>query len=95
MPSYLFIPAIAELTSSVDPIPYQSEGTIINRFVTVEDRICTLPNGTAVNYWTRSPFKYDSSNTSNYWYTITARGEASSFNSANNGGTYVRPMFTI
>jgi hypothetical protein len=95
MPSYLFIPAVGELVSSINGIPYNSEGTIINRFVTVEDRICTPPNGIAVNYWTRSPFKYDGASTSNYWYIITARGEDSSFNSANNGGIYVRPMFTI
>lgn len=92
--SFVFVPALCELASdsSVNKEPYISEGTPINHIsVNNNSRICRLPDGTAVPYWTRTP----NVEHSNYVYRITDTGATSSITQLSNETYYVRTMFTI
>lgn len=88
---YVFIPAIAELSSSIMTEPYASEGSLISHFQTNDSRICYTTDGDAVQYWTRSP----TMNYSNYVYRITATGATQAITQVSDTGIYVRIMISI
>lgn len=88
---YIFIPAISEVDSTVTEEPYGSEGTIISHFTSSASRICYNPNGTPVQYWTRSP----SLGWDNYVFRIQATGEKQAVTQLSAPNVYVRIMISI
>lgn len=88
---YIFIPSISELVSSMTEEPYGSEGTIISHFSDNTSRICYTPDGTAVQYWTRSP----SMGWSNYVYRITNTGNYQAVTQLSMADVYPRIMISI
>ena len=88
---YVFIPSISELVSSMTEEPYGSEGTIISHFSDNTSRICYNPDGTAVQYWTRSP----STGWSNYVYRITNTGSYQAVTQLSMADVYPRIMISI
>lgn len=88
---YIFIPAIAELSSLVATEPYISEGTLISHFQTNESRICYTADGDAVQYWTRSP----TMNYSNYVYRISATGATQAITQTSQADVHARIMISI
>lgn len=88
---YIFIPSITEVTEYVTSEPYVSEGTIISHFVTANDRICKTSDGTAVQYWTRSP----NAAYTQYVYRISASGAAEGITLPTTSGIYVRIMICM
>ena len=87
---YVFIPAVVEMDSSKDTEPYINEGAAIEFFTTNASRICYTPDGTAVGYWTRSPFvSYET-----YQYVISHTGSVSGYNQPDTE-YYVRMMISI
>lgn len=88
---YIFIPSISEVSPGVTGEPYASEGTLISHFAAKESRICYTPDGTAVQYWTRSPnVQHDT-----YVYRMAANGDAQAITLLNSPGIYVRIMISI
>ena len=88
---YIFVPSISEVSPSVAGEPYASEGTLISHFAAKDSRICYAPDGTAVQYWTRSPnVTYDS-----YVYRIDANGDAQAVTLLSTTNIYVRIMISI
>lgn len=88
---YIFIPSITELTSTVEGEPYSSEGTLISHFASYSAIMCKTTDGTAVQYWTRSPnAKY-----TNYVYRISDNGTPQPLTPLNQSNIYVRIMFSI
>lgn len=88
---YIFVPSISELVSSMTEEPYGSEGTIISHFSDNTSRICYTPDGTAVQYWTRSP----SMGWSNYVYRITNTGSYQAVTQLSMADVYPRIMISI
>ena len=88
---YIFIPSISEVDPSITTEPHASEGTLISHFSENSARICYTPDGTAVQYWTRSP----SMGWTSYVYSINASGNAQPVTSLSNTSTYVRIMISI
>ena len=88
---YIFIPSIGELDSSMTGEPYGSEGTVISHFTSNTSRICYTLDGTAVQYWTRSPsIGWDS-----YVYRITTTGAQQSVTQLSAADVYARIMISI
>ena len=88
---YIFIPAIAELTSSVTSAPYVSEGTLISMFSTNASRVCYTFEGKAVQYWTRSP----TIGQTTYVYRISNAGAPQPITQMSTPDVYVRMMISI
>ena len=88
---YIFVPSISELVSNMTEEPYGSEGTIISHFSDNTSRICYAPDGTAVQYWTRSP----SMGWSNYVYRITNIGSYQAVTQLSMADVYPRIMISI
>ena len=88
---YIFVPSISELVSNMTEEPYGSEGTIISHFSDNTSRICYTPDGTAVQYWTRSP----SMGWSNYVYRITNTGSYQAVTQLSMADVYPRIMISI
>ena len=88
---YIFIPSITELTSSVTGEPYMSEGTLISHFTSYSTIICRTSDGTAVEYWTRSP----NVGYTNYVYRIGESGSPQSITQLNQPDIYARIMFSM
>jgi hypothetical protein len=88
---YIFIPSISEMDPGITTEPYGSEGTIIKHFSATASRICYAPDGTAVQYWTRSPYTYNSS----YVYRINASGVSQPVTQMNATDVYARIMISI
>lgn len=88
---YIFIPAVAEMSSSIATEPYISEGTLISHFQTNESRICYTTDGDAVQYWTRSP----TMSYSNYVYRIGVTGATQPITQVSQTDTYVRIMISM
>ena len=88
---YIFIPSVAELDSSVTSEPYVSEGTHISHFLSTDSRVCYTPNGTAVQYWTRSP----NVGYTDYVYRITIYGASNGITLPYTQETYVRIMISM
>ena len=88
---YIFVPSISELVSNMTEEPYGSEGTIISHFSDNTSRICYAPDGTAVQYWTRSP----SMGWSNYVYRITNTGSYQAVTQLSMADVYPRIMISI
>ena len=87
---YIFIPSAAEV-SSLTTEPYASEGTLISHLSSNAARICRKYDGTAVQYWTRSPnVTYD-----NYIYRVNASGSVESITLLYTTDIYVRMMISI
>jgi hypothetical protein len=88
--SYIFIPSVSEI-SGLAGEPYTNEGTLISHFSSPAIRICKTPDGTAVQYWTRSPnILYDE-----YVYRISANGSAESITLPSATDIYVRIMISM
>ena len=88
---YVFIPSISELIPGMTDEPYGSEGTIISHFSDNTSRICYNMDGTAVQYWTRSP----STGWTNYVYRITSTGAYQAVTQLSAADVYPRIMITI
>ena len=88
---YVFIPSISELIPSMTSEPYGSEGTIISHFTSNEARICYNPEGTAVQYWTRSP----SIDWNNYVFRILTTGSYQAVTQLSAADVYPRIMINI
>jgi hypothetical protein len=88
---YIFIPSVTELSSSIIEEPYTSEGTLISHFSSNAARVCTTPDGLAVQYWTRSP----NAGYTNYAYRINETGSPQSVTQLTALDTYVRIMFSM
>ena len=88
---YIFVPSITEISSSVTGEPYSSEGTLISHFSSNQSRICSTPDGTAVQYWTRSP----NAAYNNYVHRINESGVPQSVTQLNTTNIYVRIMFSM
>ena len=88
---YIFIPSISELVSGMTEEPYGSEGTIISHFSDNTSRICYTPDGTAVQYWTRSP----STGWSSYVHRITNTGAYQAVTQLSMSDVYARIMISI
>ena len=88
---HIFIPAIAELTSSVASEPYVSEGTLISMFSTNTSRICYTFEGKAVQYWTRSP----TIGYTNYVYRISDTGAPQPITSMSTPDVSARIMISM
>ena len=71
--------------------PYGSEGTIISHFTSNEARICYNPEGTAVQYWTRSP----SIDWNNYVFRILTTGSYQAVTQLSAADVYPRIMINI
>ena len=71
--------------------PYGSEGTIISHFSSNDSRICYNAEGTAVQYWTRSP----STGWSSYVYRITNTGAYQAVTQLSMSDVYARIMISI
>lgn len=52
---YFFIPSAIEVNPSMTDEPYVYEGSAIDFMTTNQSRICRMPDGTAAEYWLRSP----------------------------------------
>ena len=89
--SYIFVPAIAELTPTIGGEPYASEGTVISHFQSDTSRICYTLDGQAVKYWTRSP----TLDHSIYVYRIDATGKPQSITQMNASDVYARIMISM
>ena len=89
---YIFIPSVSEVHPSRNTIPYVNEGTIISHMTSVAYRQCYDNEGTAVTYWTRSPYVGSSGV---YICTIDNTGNVKDINTSSNNTIYVRIMFTI
>ena len=88
---YVFVPSISELVPSMTSEPYGSEGTIISHFTSNEARICYNPEGTAVQYWTRSP----SIDWNNYVFRILTTGSYQAVTQLSAADIYPRIMINI
>ena len=87
---YIFVPSIAEMDATITTEPYASEGTLISHFSNNTARICYKADGTAVQYWTRSPnVEYNS-----YVYRIDDGGVAHGI-SQTTSSYYVRMMISM
>lgn len=90
---HIFIPSIAELGVNTGTSPYDTEGSHISQFTSTGSRICKTTDGTAVDYWTRSP-SIGNSTSWPYFYRINATGGTETVSSANTP-YHVRIMFSI
>lgn len=75
---HVSIPAIIELDSSMQYEPYSFEGETIPYIISNDDRIKTFEDGTAGEYFTRSP----NHSYSSYVYTINEAGEMNAYSYA-------------
>ena len=88
---YIFVPAVAELDTSMTSEPYTSEGTIISHFTSNTSRICYTADGEAVQYWTRSPnVGYE-----NYIYRINNSGASQGITLLSTPDIYARIMISM
>jgi hypothetical protein len=88
---YIFIPSISEIDTGITSEPYASEGTHISHFVSSTSKICHTPDGTAVQYWTRSPnVAYDT-----YVYRISNTGTSQGVTLPYQSEVYVRIMISM
>ena len=88
---YIFIPSISEIDTGITSEPYASEGTHISHFVSSTSKICHTPDGTAVQYWTRSPnVAYDT-----YVYRISNTGTSQGVTLPYLSDVYVRIMISM
>ena len=72
---YIYIPAVIELSSTINEEPYVNEDSSIDYMLNTEDRIRRDDTGVATAYWTRSPNKnYDA-----YYYYVAENGGISGF----------------
>ena len=88
---YIFVPSISELDPGVTAEPYASEGTLIKHLSSNASRIFYTSDGTAVQYWTRSPYTYNGS----YVYRISASGTSQPVTQMNESNVYARIMISI
>ena len=88
---YIFIPSISELMPNMTAEPYGSEGTIISHFSDNNSRICKIPDGTTVQYWTRSP----SLDWDKYVYRISKTGASEAVTPLNQSDVYARIMIAM
>ena len=88
---YIFVPSISELDPGVTAEPYASEGTLIKHLSSNASRICYTSDGTAVQYWTRSPYTYNGS----YVYRISASGVSQPVTQMNEPNVFARIMISI
>lgn len=88
---YIFVPSISEMDPNVTSEPYVSEGTLIRHFSSSSSRICYTQDGTAVQYWTRSPNTYNGS----YVYRINSSGSSQPITQMNTSDVYARIMISI
>ena len=88
---YVFVPSISEVDKNVTSEPYASEGTLISHFSINTNIICYISNGTAVQYWTRSP----NVGYTNYVYRINSSGSSSSVTQLDASDVYARIMISM
>lgn len=88
---YIFIPSISELDASMTNEPYVSEGTLISHMSSNLARICKTPDGTAVQYWTRSP----NVGYTEYAYRIDASGKSAGVTLMTTADIYARIMISM
>lgn len=88
---YIFVPSVSEVDPGVTQEPYVSEGTPIKHFSFNTSRICYTTDGTAVQYWTRSP----SVGHTNYVYRINTAGSSQPVTQMNDNTIYARIMISI
>ena len=88
--NYIYIPCITELYPTMTEEPYCYEGSGIEYFTTNNDRICKAEDGTAYEYWTRSP----NVSYSEYFYRIRDYGTTYGFGQAYETSR-LRIMFSI
>lgn len=88
---YIFIPSASEVDASYTIEPYASEGTLISHLSSQNARVCRKPDGTAVQYWLRSP----NSGYTNYVYRVNASGGVEGITLPYTTGIYVRIMISM
>jgi hypothetical protein len=97
---YIHIPAVSEITQNTpyNNAPYTNEGSIFSHLVVDTDnsRLCYDKEGSAVSYWTRSPYKPGFNDTNidfTQFHLITATGAIDS--KYPNTNYYIRMVFSI
>lgn len=88
--SYIYIPSVYELDSTMSREPYVYEGSPITYMTTNATRICKKSDGVATAYWTRSP----NVDYNGYYYRVEPEGTLSGYYYAysTNG---IRIMYSI
>ena len=88
--SYIYIPSVYELDSTMSREPYVYEGSPITYMTTNATRICKTSDGVATAYWTRSP----NVDYNGYYYRVEPEGTLSGYYYAysTNG---IRIMYSI
>lgn len=92
---YVAIPSIYELVPTMNSAPYTSEGTPISYMVNQSDRIRAYADGSADEYWTRSPLYHATQHYTNYVYSISATGAASGYNNPNSSSKGILVLLSM
>lgn len=88
---YLAIPAVIEVKSTMTSEPYCYEGEAISYMTSNSSRILYDRTGTAVGYWTRSPYY----GASNYQYSVSADGILDYWYTYSSSIRYVRTIIAM